>query len=421
MAKIKLLTARQINTLSAGFHSDGGNLYLRVRDSGSRSWVFRYKRREKRDDKVLDKVIEIGLGAVASRTLSQAREIAGSMRAAIVNGIDPLKLVRVKRDGTVMSFRECALALIDAKRSGWRNAKHAQQWENTLAQYAYPSIGDKLPVEVSLADVKAILLPMWATKTATAARLRQRIEAVLDYAAVHDGSDRRNPARWKGNLDKILPAAGKVTKRIHHAAAPHTDVPRIMSVLRNKDSLSAYCLRFIILTAARSGEARGALWNEINLNERVWIIPASRMKAEREHRVPLCDEAIRILAKMQQWRIDDTERVFPSMRGGLLSNVAVNNTLHAIAPKVTVHGFRSSFREWGVETTRFPSAVLELALARFNKDKVEEAYQRSDLFERRIELMTAWGSYCANIGKIVQLRTYYNLLKEELLHDFEKK
>ncbi len=419
MAKIKLLTTRQINTLSAGFHSDGGNLYLRVRDTGSRSWVFRYKRREKRDDKVLDKVIEIGLGAVGSRTLSQAREIAGSMRAAIVNGRDPVTLVRVKRDGTVMTFRDCALALIDAKRSGWRNARHAQQWENTLAQYAYPSIGDKLPVEVSLADIKAILLPMWATKTATAARLRQRIEAVLDYAAVHDGSDRRNPARWKGNLDKILPAAGKVTKRIHHAAAPHTDVPRIMSVLRNKDSLSAYCLRFIILTAARSGEARGALWNEINLNERVWIIPGSRMKAEREHRVPLCDEVMKILAKMQQWRIDDAKLVFPGMRSGLLADVSVNRTLHTIAPKVTVHGFRSSFSEWGAETTRYPSAVLEMALAHVNSNQVEAAYQRSNLFERRIELMSAWGSYCANIGNIVQLRTYYNLLKEELLHDFK--
>ena len=269
MAKIKLLTARQVGTLSAGFHADGGNLYLRVRNSGSRSWVFRYKRREKHDDKILDRVTEIGLGAVSSRTLSQAREIAGGMRSAIVNGIDPLKLVRVKRDGTVMTFRECALALIDAKRSGWRNARHAQQWENTLAQYAYPSIGDKFPADITLADVKAILLPMWATKTTTATRLRQRIEAVLDYAVVHDGSDRRNPARWKGNLDKILPAARKVTKITHYAAESHTDVPRILSVLRNKDFLSAYCLRFIILTAARSGEARGALWNEINLNEKV--------------------------------------------------------------------------------------------------------------------------------------------------------
>jgi integrase len=404
MAKIKLLATRQINTLPAGFHADGGNLYLRVRDAGSRAWVFRYKRREKRDDKIIDKVVEIGLGSVASRSLSQARELAGKMRNAIINGIDPIKLVRVKCDGTVMTFRDCALALIESKRSGWRNAKHAQQWENTLEQYAYPSIGDKLPADVTLVDIKAILLPMWATKTETATRLRQRIEAVLDYASVHDDEQNRsNPARWKGVLDKVLPAPRKVTKRVHLAAAPYSDVPKIMSALRKKDFLSAYCLRFTILTAARSGEARGALWSEINLNKRVWIIPANRMKAEREHRVPLCDEAIKILAKMQQWQIDDAERVFQGIRGGLLSDVSVNNTLHAIAPKATVHGFRSSFRQWGAETTSFPSAVLELALAHTNKDKVEEAYQRSDLFKRRIELMSAWGKYCANSGKIVQL------------------
>jgi len=396
MAKIKRLTARQINTLPVGSYSDGGNLYLRVRDNGSRAWVFRYKN--------AGKATEIGLGAIGSRSLLEAREIAGRMRSAIVNGRDPITLVRVKRESGVMTFKDCALALIESKRSGWRNFKHAQQWENTLKQYAYPSIGDKLPADVTLADVKAILLPMWTTKTETASRLRQRIEAVLDYAAVHDDEQNRsNPARWKGVFDKVLPAARKVTKTVHHAAAPYSDVPKIMSALRKKDYLSAYCLRFIILTAARSGEARGALWSEINLNEKVWVIPANRIKAEKEHRVPLCDEAIKILARMQQWRIDDTERVFPGMRGGLLSDVAVNNTLHAITPNVTVHGFRSSFREWGAETTRFPSAVLELALAHVNKDKTEEAYQRSDLFDRRIELMGAWGSYCANNGKIVQL------------------
>jgi len=396
MAKIKLLTARQLNTLPVGFHSDGGNLYFRVRDNGSRAWVFRYK--------IAGKAIEIGLGAIGSRSLLEAREIAGGMRTAMINGKDPATLVRVKRDGSVMTFKNCALALIDAKRSGWRNAKHAQQWENTLEQYAYPSIGDKLPADITLADIKAILLPMWTTKTETATRLRQRIEAVLDYAAVHDDEQNRsNPARWKGVLDKVLPAARKVTKRTHHAAAPYTDVPKIMSALRKKYFLSAYCLRFIILTAARSGEARGALWTEINLDEKVWIIPANRMKAEREHRVPLCDEAMEILTKMQQWRIEDAKRVFQGSRGGLLSDVAVNNTLHAIAPKATVHGFRSSFREWGAETTMYPSSVLELALAHVNKDKIEEAYQRSDLFAWRRELMNLWDSYCANRRTRVRL------------------
>jgi integrase len=396
MAKIRILTARQVDTLPMGFHSDGGNLYLRVRDSGSRSWVFRYKSG--------GKVIELGLGPVDDRSLAQARELAGRMRTALADGQDPAGLVKVKRDPTAMTFKDCAEALIESKRAGWRNAKHVKQWGSTLEKYAYPTIGDKLPAAVSLADVKAILLPLWTSKTETATRLRQRIEAVLDYAAVHDDEQyRSNPARWKGVLDKVLPAARKVAKRVHHAAAPYSDVPAIMSALREKDSLSAYCLRFTILTAARSGEARGALWSEIDTKARAWTIPAHRMKAERTHRVPLCDEAMAIVAKMQEWRQDNAERVFPGTRGGLLSDVAVNKTLHAVAPDVTVHGFRSSFREWGAETTTFPSAVLELALAHVNKDKVEEAYQRSDLFERRVELMKAWGRHCTNAGNVVQL------------------
>ena len=288
MAKtIGLMTARQVDALPAGFHSDGGNLYLRVKETGSRSWVFRYKQN--------GKVTELGIGSRRERTLAQARELAAKMRTAIADGKDPVCVVKPRFELAAKTFRDYALELIQTKRSGWRNAKHAQQWENTLDQYTYPSIGIKLPADITLADVKAILLPLWATKTETATRLRQRIEAVLDYAAVHEGSDRRNPARWKGNLDKVLPPARKVTKRIHHPAATYAEVPRIMAALRDKDLLSAYCLRFTILTAARSGEARGALWSEIDLEKQIWTIPGSRMKAEREHRIPLCDEAIAIL------------------------------------------------------------------------------------------------------------------------------
>ena len=396
MAKIKILSARQVNTLPTGFHSDGGNLYLRVRDTGSRAWVFRYK--------LAGSTVEIGLGPVADRSLMQARELAGRMRTALAGGEDPAGLVRVKRDDAATTFRECALELIAAKRSGWRNAKHAAQWPSTLEAYAYPVIGGKLPAEVTLADVKAILLPIWASKTETATRLRQRIEAVLDYAAVHDNDQSRsNPARWKGVLDKVLPPARKVTKRVHHPAAPYAEVPGIMAALRGRDFMSSYCLRFTILTAARSGEARGALWGEIDMESRIWAIPASRMKADKPHRVPLCDEVMAILATMQQWRRGGCAFVFPGPRGGLLSDVAVNKTLHAVAPGVTVHGFRSSFRDWGAEQTSFPSAVLELALAHVNKDRVEAAYQRSDLFERRRELMNAWGSYCSGKGKVIEL------------------
>ena len=394
MASTKILRARQVDTLADGFHADGGNLYLKVKGK-ARSWVFRYKQ--------AGKVREIGMGATHTRSLADARDKAALMRQAVAEGTDPAHVIRVKPDSTAMTFKDCALAVIEAKRPGWRNVKHAKQWETTLEQFAYPVIGHKLPADVSLADVKAILLPIWATKTETASRVRQRIEAVLDYAAVHDDSDRRNPARWKGVMDKVLPAPTKVYKRIHHPAAPYTDVPRIMSALRDKTFLSAYCLRFTILTAARSGEARGALWAEIDLDAKVWTIPASRMKADKEHRVPLCSEAVEILTTMQQWCQPGNDRIFPGERGGLLSDVAVNKTLRTIADGVTVHGFRSSFRDWGAEQTNIPRAVMEAALAHSNQDKTEAAYMRSDLFERRRELMDAWGRYCAGAGNVVRL------------------
>lgn len=387
--KTNLLSARAIETLPTGNHSDGGNLYLRVKESGARSWVFRYK--------LVGKAIEVGLGGTDTRTLAQARAIAAKMRTAIADGQDPKELLAVKRDLKAMKFSDYAKDLIDTKRPEWRNAKHALQWTATLETYAYPSIGNKLPANITLADIKAILSPIWLTKTETATRLRQRIEAVLDNAAVHEKAHGRyNPARWKGNLDQVLSNSRKVKKREHHAAAPYSDVPRIMAALRNKDVLSAYCLRFIILTVARSGEARGALWSEIDLTANTWTIPSHRMKADRLHRVPLCDEAMQILRKMLEWRMDDAVRVFAGGRGGLLSDVAVNKMLHSTAPDIeaTVHGFRTSFRVWGAENTPYPSAVLEAALAHVNTNQVEAAYQRSDLFDKRKELMQAWGDYC---------------------------
>ena len=393
--KIGLLAARAVDTLGAGFHSDGGNLYLRVKDTGARSWVFRYKR--------AGKVRELGIGSKGDRSLAGARKLAGDMRTAVADGRDPAELLS-RRDTTAMTFADYAVELIETKRSGWRNAKHALQWTATLRTYAHPSIGGKLPADILLADVKAILLPMWATKTETATRLRARIEAVLDYAAVTEKAHGRyNPARWKGNLDHVLPAARKVAKRVHHAAADYADVPAILSALRDKDFLSAYCLRFTILTAARSGEARGAMWNEIDMAAKTWTIPAARMKAGVLQRVPLCDEAMQVLTKMREWRMGDSERVFMGERGGLLSDVAINKTLHSIAPDVTVHGFRSSFRMWGAETTAYPGAVLEAALAHVNPNEVEASYQRSDLFERRRELMQSWGNYCGSKGNIIQL------------------
>lgn len=393
--KTELLAARAVDTLKTGFHADGGNLYLRVKDTGARSWVFRYQS--------AGKVRELGIGSRDDRTLAKARELAGEMRTALANGLDPAELLN-RRDTTAKTFSTYSKELIETKRPGWRNAKHAAQWTTTLETYAHPTIGGKLPAAVTMADVKAILLPIWATKTETASRLRQRIESVLDYAMVHEGAHGRyNPARWKGNLDHILPAASKVAVRVHHAAANYSDVASIMSALRDKDFLTAYCLRFTILTAARSGEARGALWDEIDLAAKTWTIPAARMKAAVLHRVPLNDEAVQILKTMQAWRLNDAERVFNGAYGGLLADVSVNKTLHSVAPAVTVHGFRSSFRMWGAETTAYPSAVLEAALAHVNQNEVEAAYQRSDLFERRRELMQSWGNYCGSKGNVIQL------------------
>lgn len=395
MAQIKILSARQVDTLPDGFHADGGNLYLKVKGN-ARSWVFRFKQ--------AGKVREIGMGATHTRSLKDAREKAEQMRLSIKEGRDPADIINTKPDPTAKTFKVYALELIENKRSGWRNAKHAGQWERTLEMFVYPTIGDKLPSDVTLADVKAILTPIWATKTETASRVRQRIEAVLDYAAIHEESDGRNNARWKGLLDKIFPKPSKVTPRVSQPAAPYIEVPRIMSELRSRDFVSAYCLRFTILTAARSGESRGALWSEIDMDAKIWTIPAGRMKAEKEHKVPLSDEVMDILKTMQKWRLNNAELVFKgSGRAGLLSDVAMNKTLRTIYQGVTVHGFRSSFRDWAAEQTSAPRAVMEFALAHGYKDKAEASYARSNLFDRRIDLMNQWGNYCAGNGNVVQL------------------
>lgn len=390
MAAINRLSELKVKgKLAPGWHADGGNLFLRVRETGTRSWFFRFKS--------AGKVREIGLGTPADRKLKEVRDLAALMRNAVANGHDPADVLKAPDEAEAKTFKAYAEELIAAKRVGWRNAKHIQQWGNTLRDYAYPAIGDRLAADVTLADVKAILEPLWATKTETASRLRMRLEAVLDYAFIHEGLDRRNPARWRGNLDKLFAAPRKVSPVKHHDAAPYDKVPAVVAALKAKDSTSALCLRFTILTAARSGEARGARWSEIDEKAKTWVIPANRMKAGREHKVPLSDDALAILTTMKPRKVEGSDLVFPGPNGGLLSDVAVNKTLHAILSDVTVHGFRSSFRQWGAETTGYPSAVLELALAHVNKDRVEAAYQRSDLYEKRKDLMATWAKYCANI------------------------
>ena len=395
--RINRLSVRTVQTHSTGFHADGGGLYLRVREGGSRAWVFRYTRR--------GKTREIGLGATHTRTLADARRIAAEMRSLNADGEDPARVVH-RDDGPLPSretFQSCAEELIASKQAGWRNKKHVQQWHNTLRDYVYPMIGRRHPSEITLSHVKAILEPIWATKTETATRVRQRIEAVLDWAYVHELRSGENPARWRGVLDKVLPPPRKVTAVKHLAACPYEEVPAVMHALRGSGHIGAHCLRFLILTATRSGEAREARWDEIDLDQAIWTIPAERIKGGREHRVPLSTEAIEIIKALPKFA--NQPRLFPSVRGGKLWDVMLMKELQMIREEVTVHGFRSSFRQWAAEQTSFPEAVCELALAHVNRDRVEAAYQRSDLFERRRELMETWCRYLVVEQNVTLLRS----------------
>ena len=260
--EVKKLRAVQINSLPPGTHSDGGNLLLRVRESGSRSWVFRYKQN--------GRAIELGLGSTSDRTLAEARDTVNDMRRAIARGQSPKEVLRIEKPGK--TFSEYALECIEQKKAGWRNSKHASQWINTLEQYAFPFIGDKSITDIGVDDVKAVLNPIWRGKTETASRVRQRIEVVLNYAFLHEGTDKSNPARWKGCLDHVFAAPKKVSPVVHFNAIPYTQLLEVMQALRSKNSMSAYCVRWVALTACRSSEARGMTWQEIDMITKTWTI-----------------------------------------------------------------------------------------------------------------------------------------------------
>jgi integrase len=323
-----------------------------------------------------------------------------------------------------MTFKKYAEELVAAKKVGFKSEKHGKQWDMVLSRYAYPTIGDKRADDVSLSDVETILRPLWATKTETASRLRSRIASVLDYAYVAEGLEKRNPADFKGNLaHRGFVTPRKITPVKHHPAAPYTEIPAIMEELRGLTSTTAFCLRFTILTWARSSEVRGAIWPEFDNAKPLWSIPAKRMKAGRPHDVPLCEEAREILDEMRERKIEDCDFVFPGARGGLLSDVGVSKLLHRLptikkldtadtaklranatcdadreaeAHGAVVHGFRSTARSWAAARTTFEPFVLELALAHENKDRVEAAYQRDKVLEKRGDLMDEWGKYCRN-------------------------
>jgi integrase len=391
-----------------GVYADGGNLYLQVDRGGSKSWLFRYGAGGRRYH---------GLGALHTVSVAQARAKAIVCRQLLLDGRDPIDVARARRAqaqldaAKAVSFRECAQNYIKAHRAGWRNAKHAAQWEATLTTYAQPIIGE-LPVQaIDTALVLKVLEPIWTVKPETASRVRGRIEKILDWAKVRGYRDGENAARWRGHMDKLLPAPSKVRRVTHHAALPYTEMSGFIMSLSEQEGIAARALEYLILTAARTGEVIGARWSEIDFAKKIWAVPAERMKGGRIHRVPLSARAMSILGDMKVLASENLDDgfIFPGSKSGMpLSNMALLMVLRRIKRgDLTAHGFRSTFRDWAAERTTFPNEVAEMALAHVVGDKVEAAYRRGDLFEKRRRLMEAWASYSIDntlTGKVVKFR-----------------
>ncbi|ACA17340.1 integrase family protein [Methylobacterium sp. 4-46] len=378
---------------SPGHYGDGGGLWLQVGDKGAKSWIFRFTLRGKSR--------AMGLGSANTFSLAEAREKALACRKLCAEGIDPIEARKTQRQDAAleaaqaMTFRECAVAYIDAHRAGWRNAKHAAQWTTTLETYAYPHFGDRPVAAVDTDLVVRAIGPIWARKPETASRVRGRIESILDWGTTRGFRRSENPARWRGHLENLLPKRSRVQKVKHHAALPFAEVPSFLKALEFQPGVASHALAFTILTAARTGETLGATWSEFDLDARIWNVPASRMKAGVEHRIPLTESALMVLRRMAEIREGDF--VFPGgRRERPLSNMSMLVLLRRMQRgDLTVHGFRSSFRDWAAEHTDFPREVVEAALAHAIESKVERAYRRSDLFAKRRELMEAWANYCA--------------------------
>jgi integrase len=388
-----------------GLHPDGGNLYLQVGPSGSKSWLFRFM--------LKGRARGMGLGPLADISLAGARSLAGVCRRQLHEGIDPIEARNAQRAAAKldaarsMTFRQCAEACIASYKAGWRSGKHGRQWAKTLETYAFPVFGD-LPVQqVDVALVMKVLEPIWKTKTETASRIRGRIEAVLNWAKTRGYRSGENPAAWKGHLENLLPKRSKVRKVKHHPALPYGEIGPFMAGLRAQEGVAARALEFTILMAARSGEVRGARHVELDADALMWTIPGERMKSGREHRVPLSAPAQAIVIEMRKHTVDDL--VFPGHKAKRPLNEGVMlEVLDRMGyGHLTVHGFRSTFRDWAAEQTAFPSEVVETALAHAVGDKVEAAYRRGDLLEKRRQLMEAWAAYCAapaKAGEVLQMR-----------------
>ncbi|WP_405222203.1 tyrosine-type recombinase/integrase [Lentisalinibacter sediminis] len=398
------LTATGVRNAGQGKHFDGKGLYL-VAKGGSKLWVYRYQIQGKRRD--------MGLGGYPELSLKEARELRDKYRKLAKSGADPIAARREERERAIresrqgITFKECAAAYIESHQSGWRNPKHVAQWKNTLETYAYPKIGQSLVKDIDTEAILAILQPIWTKKTETASRVRGRIENILDWARVRGFRVGENPARWRGHLDKLLPKRSKVAPVTHHPALPYFELPAFMAELRQKDPISARALEFLILTAARTGEVIRATWEEFDLEAGIWTIPGERMKGSRPHRVALSKQAKAIVEKLKERR--ESEFVFPGARPNRpISSMTMLKLLRTLGHDgITVHGFRSTFRDWCAEQTSFPREIAEAALAHVLSDKTEAAYQRGDMFERRKKLMQSWANFgytkAKNADRVVQL------------------
>ena len=393
------LTSKAVQKLAKegkkGMTGDGQGLYLQITAGGSVSWIYRFKLQGKQR--------YMGLGSFSETSLAEARERASENRKLVKSGIDPIEvdIAEDQSDEATPTFTSCAARYIMSHRRSWRNAKHARQWVSTLKAYARPVIGSKPVDEVTTQDVLKILSPIWTSKTETAKRVQGRIENVLDYAAAHNYRDPVNPARWRGHLDKLLAKPSRVKKVTHHPAMPYEEVAAFMAELQGYTSTSSKALQFLLLTATRTSEVLRSEWPEIDLDNETWTIPADRMKARREHRVPLSRQAVELLSKLP--RVKGNHYVFPGARYGRpLSNMAMLQLMRGMGfgldgdrGDYVPHGFRSSFRDWTGEVTSYPRDVAEMALAHTIENKVEAAYRRGDLFEKRRAMMQEWADYLA--------------------------
>lgn len=399
------LTATQVKHAKPGRHADGGGLYLLVKPSGARSWVFRFMLNGKSRDLGLSRCPEavtlMAKDGTKELTLAQARDVAAIYRLKVKAGIDPLEArqdaaaqaatERQEQEAARVIFREMAERYIASQEDTWRNAKHRQQWRNTLETYAHPVIGEMAVADIDTKHVLSVIEPIWKAKPETASRVRGRIEAILDAAKVRGYRAGDNPARWRGHLAQLLPGRQKLS-RGHHKALPYAQIPALVQQLQARKAVSALALEFTILSAARTGEVIGATWAEIDLANATWTVPAARMKAGREHRVPLSDRAVEILEETRKLGGD---LLFPGQRSAQLSGMSMAMLLRRMEMDVTVHGMRSAFRDWAAECTGYPHEVCEMALAHTIANKAEAAYRRGDLFEKRRRLMDDWAAFCA--------------------------